>query len=211
MAEERDGAEAPDGTESPRKQRRKYRRRDPETLGESLFWSYANLASAQAGLAQGDSKYGLVHYMIRAKFYKRLNDGTMNIGPIAEDEKLKLVIPQACCYCAATSSLAVDHLLPRSKGGRHAGDNMVWSCKSCNSSKGSKDVLVWLAEQGRFPPLLLLRRYLKLAIEESRDRDILGMSLEEARKQSLPFSVDAIPQRYPPLSELMLWVVPFER
>lgn len=31
-----------------------------------------------------------------------------------------------------------DHLIPISKGGTDAIENLVWSCKSCNTSKGSK-------------------------------------------------------------------------
>lgn len=120
------------------------------------------------------------------------------------------ILPQCCCYCATRSALSVDHLLPRSKGGSHDGDNMVWACKSCNSSKGNKDVLLWLSERNRFAPILLLRRYLKLALEFSLEHGLLDTPLVQARTMDLPFSVDAIPHRYPGPAELALWVVPFE-
>ena len=180
----------------------------PKTLGESLIWSYSNLAMAHAAVSQGASRYGRVHYMIRARLRKGLVAGTMNVAALAEDEKLKLILPQACCYCGAKQSLSVDHLLPKAKGGPHTGDNMIWSCKSCNSSKGKKDVLVWLAERHQFAPILLLRRYLKLAFEIGAERGLLDTPLELAQGLDLPFSIAAIPREYPNPSELVLWVVP---
>lgn len=180
----------------------------PSTIGESLFWSYANLAMAHAAVTQGAKQYGKVHYMIRARLQKGLTDGTMSVAALAEDEKLKLVLPQSCCYCQAKSDLAVDHLLPLAKGGPHDGDNMVWSCRSCNSSKGKKDVLVWLAERKQRPPLLLVRRYLKLALEICAERGLLATPLEAARSLDFPFSLDAIPHQYPDPSAWVLWVVP---
>ncbi len=180
----------------------------PKTLGESLIWSYSNLAMAHAAVTQGANRYERVHYMIRSRLRKGLVTGTMKVGALAEDEKLKIILPQACCYCGAKEPLSVDHLLPKARGGPHTGDNMIWSCKSCNSSKGKKDVLVWLAERNQFAPLLLLRRYLKLAFEISAERDLIDTPLELAQDLDLPFSVDAIPRQYPNPSELILWVVP---
>jgi len=180
----------------------------PSTLGEALYWSYANLAMAHAAVAKGDRQYGRLHYMIRARLRKGLLAGTMSIGPIAEDEKLKLILPQSCCYCGSKASLSVDHLLPRARGGIDAGENMVWSCKSCNSSKGKRDVLVWLNKRERFPPLLLLRRYLKLAVEISAERGLLLTALEALPDDELPFAVAAIPYQYPNPSQLVLWVEP---
>lgn len=182
----------------------------PTNLGESLNWSYANLTMAHAAVAKGEQAYGRVHYMIRSRLHKGLLAGTMSIGPIAEDEKLKLILPQACCYCGTRNLLSVDHLIPKARGGIDAGENMVWSCRTCNSSKGKKDVLVWLKEHDRFPPLLLLRRYLKLAVDITTERGLLSTPLETVADLELPFAVAAIPHQYPKPSELQLWVVPIE-
>ena len=45
-------------------------RRSFDTLGQVLFWSYANLAMADAAVRRGAEKYGVPYYMIRAKLYK---------------------------------------------------------------------------------------------------------------------------------------------
>lgn len=44
-------------------------RRTFDTIGEVLFWSYANLAMADAAIRRGDPFYGRVHYMIRQRLY----------------------------------------------------------------------------------------------------------------------------------------------
>lgn len=175
------------------------------TVGELLYWSYANLGMAHAAVAAKAEKYGRLQFMIRAHLYAGLKKQTMSTGPLAADERLKMVLPQACCYCGSTAHLSADHLIPTARGGSNSGDNLVWACRSCNSSKGARDALEWLAEREQFPPLLLLRRYLKLAVEMSRDRDLLDVPLAEAPE--LPFSLSAIPRSFPQPSQLRLWVV----
>jgi hypothetical protein len=175
------------------------------TVGELLHWSYANLAMAHSAINTKVEKYGRMQFMIRARLYAGLNKQTMNIGPLADDERLKMVLPQACCYCGSQEHLSVDHLIPTKRGGANTGDNLVWACRSCNSSKSARDALEWLAENGQFPPLLLLRRYLKLAIEMSRERNLMNLPLTTAPE--LPFSLSAIPKAYPLPSQLRLWVV----
>ncbi len=39
-----------------------------------------------------------------------------------------------CQYCGSTAE-NVDHVIPRSRGGQHAWDNVVASCRRCNSRK----------------------------------------------------------------------------
>jgi 5-methylcytosine-specific restriction endonuclease McrA len=42
----------------------------------------------------------------------------------------------ACQYCGAAHRLTVDHVVPRSRGGRSTWDNVVTSCAPCNARKG---------------------------------------------------------------------------
>lgn len=175
------------------------------TVGELLHWSYANLAMAHSSITAKAEKYGRTQFMIRSRLYKGLNNQTMSIGPLADDERLKMVLPQACCYCGSRDYLSIDHLIPTKRGGANTGDNLVWACRSCNSSKCARDALEWLVEKNQFPPILLLRRYLKLAIEMSRERNLMDTPLAEALE--LPFSLSAIPHAFPQPSQLRLWVV----
>ncbi|WP_258103368.1 HNH endonuclease [Marinoscillum sp. MHG1-6] len=41
-----------------------------------------------------------------------------------------------CQYCGTNHNLTLDHLIPRSKGGKSTWSNLVTACKHCNSKKG---------------------------------------------------------------------------
>jgi 5-methylcytosine-specific restriction endonuclease McrA len=43
-----------------------------------------------------------------------------------------------CQYCASTSDLTIDHVLPKSRGGRDTWENLVAACVSCNNRKGDR-------------------------------------------------------------------------
>lgn len=43
---------------------------------------------------------------------------------------------QKCQYCGASKDLTLDHVIPKSKGGRSTWENLVAACKLCNSKKG---------------------------------------------------------------------------
>ena len=46
-----------------------------------------------------------------------------------------------CCqYCGTTNDLTLDHLVPRSKGGKSTWNNLVTACKSCNAKKGNQSL-----------------------------------------------------------------------
>jgi hypothetical protein len=51
-----------------------------------------------------------------------------------------------CMYCgrnlkdAPPAEVTLDHLVPCSKGGTNQSDNLVCACRSCNSSRGSRDL-----------------------------------------------------------------------
>ncbi len=74
---------------------------------ELLFWSYANLAMAHTALDKKQNKYATFNYMIRAKLFKGLMEGSMNIRTIFDDEKIKLLSGNMCSYCGVTENLAV--------------------------------------------------------------------------------------------------------
>ncbi len=42
-----------------------------------------------------------------------------------------------CVYCGTKDSLTIDHVVPRSHGGRDSWDNLVTACQKCNARKGS--------------------------------------------------------------------------
>ena len=47
----------------------------------------------------------------------------------------------SCVYCEkqlSTEELSVDHVLPKSRGGKDTWDNLVTACKTCNCAKGDR-------------------------------------------------------------------------
>ena len=153
----------------------------PKTIREHIAWSYANLARAHAALEDGVTKYKVVHHAIRSRIYYGLLSGKVAMRSLYDDERLKMTIPQACCYCGSTRNLAVDHLVPRIRGGADESDNLIWACRSCNSSKGGKDMLVWLTGKGAFPSMLILRRYIKIVARYCEQQDCMSIPLSEMR------------------------------
>ena len=43
-----------------------------------------------------------------------------------------------CQYCGSTHNLTIDHVIPRSKGGKDEWTNLVACCTKCNLKKGDK-------------------------------------------------------------------------
>ena len=173
-----------------------------ETVRQHIAWSYANLARAHAALDSGVHSYGRIHHMIRSRLFKGLSSGTMDMRTLYDDEKVKLNYPQSCCYCGITESLGVDHLIPKIKGGRDSCDNLVWACKSYNSSKRDGDLLDWCGKKGTFPSVLLLRRYTKLVARYCHEHALLDCQLADALKITLVFKIQLLPYSFPALDTL---------
>jgi len=71
-----------------------------------------------------------------------------------------------CQYCGRkfkTSDLSIDHVVPRSRGGRTAWPNVVCACLTCNVRKGGQTPdeaglhLVQTPKEPRFSPVITLR------------------------------------------------------
>ena len=151
---------------------------DPKTVAESLYWSYANLAMAFASSEHDKPEYQQTDYIVRNKLYLGLLRGKLNLGSFLIDEKEKMRSSDACCYCGSQLDLTLDHLIPQFRGGKHSADNLVVACRSCNSSKKALDLMEWMAKRGEFPPLWILRRYLKLAIRYCIENGLMDIMLE---------------------------------
>jgi len=43
-----------------------------------------------------------------------------------------------CQYCSSTDGLTIDHVFPRSRGGKDTWENLATACVPCNNRKGSR-------------------------------------------------------------------------
>ena len=43
-----------------------------------------------------------------------------------------------CLYCGSKDSLTLDHIVPRSKGGKNSWTNLATCCMKCNITKGDR-------------------------------------------------------------------------
>ena len=161
---------------------------------------------AHSAVDKKQNKYGTLNYVIRAKLFKGLKDGSMNMRSIFDDEKMKLQSGQICNYCGSTKYLTLDHVLPKALGGSDSADNLLFVCKTCNSSKGKKDLMEWMVLRGRFLPLFVIRRYLKLVYQFCKIHGLLELKIEELKDMNLPFNIEFMLLTYPDPDQLCLSV-----
>ena len=172
------------------------------TFADLLYASYSGLQTLGFAFAKGKRRYDRECYAFRESVIKRLKAGEMKIGDLYQNIIRQMTSPHdACWYCGRSVSdcgpLTADHIFPRMKGGENVSDNLIMVCRSCNSSKGAKDLLAWYRERGEFPPMRVLAHYLKLVNQYALDSGLLGLSLEELSGMDLPFDFRYLPLPYP--------------
>ena len=145
----------------------------------------------------GAQRYTNIHYSIRERLFKGLMTGDMNTRSMFYDEKIKLQSDRCCVYCGKTRNLQLDHIIPKNKGGKDAGENLVLACRSCNASKNDTDLIEWFSKKGEFPPLDILRNYMKLVIQYCSENNMMDAEVSESHKLNIPFSIEFIPLEFP--------------
>ena len=168
-----------------------------EKVKDKIYISYANLAMAHSAVTKKQDEYEKINLIIRAKLLKGLQNGNVNMRTIFDDEKVKLQTGQICNYCGSNEKLALDHIFPQKYGGKDDAENLVFACKTCNSSKGKKDLKEWMIFRNEFLPLMIIRRYLKLVYKYSTENNLLDKTVSELEKLELPFKIQYLPTEFP--------------
>lgn len=168
-----------------------------EKVKDKIYISYANLAMAHSAVTKKQDEYEKINLIIRAKLLKGLQNGNMNMRTIFDDEKVKLQTGQICNYCGSNEKLALDHIFPQKYGGKDDAENLVFACKTCNSSKGKKDLMEWMIFRNEFLPLMIIRRYLKLVYKYSNENNLLDKTVSELENLELPFKIQYLPTEFP--------------
>lgn len=163
------------------------------------------LVMVHVAVREGKTRYEQKHYIIRNRFRSGYLSGQMKMRPLHDDEKTKIAHATTCCYCGREAKLTLDHMIPQIKGGPHAADNITYACKKCNSSKGPKDMVLWLVSKDQFPAVLVFRRYLKLAARWCEDANLMDTPWDNVPDVALPFDKRSLRVQWPKLSVHRLW------
>jgi hypothetical protein len=112
----------------------------------------------------------------------KLKGGELRMSDIVREDRIMVIEGmKQCAYCDATEGLTWDHLIPRNAGGPDTISNHVPACKTCNSSKGDKDVVDWYrSRKGTNIPRLVWGKYLKLQMDLWQSQGRLDLPLEKA-------------------------------
>ncbi|BAC91671.1 MULTISPECIES: HNH endonuclease [Gloeobacter] len=87
-----------------------------------------------------------------------------------------------CQYCGSKEDLTIDHVVPRSKGGEDAWENVTTACVRCNIKKGNrtpKEAAMPLTTMPRRPHSSLhfeITKHLRGGINEEWRKYVIGMS-----------------------------------
>lgn len=100
-------------------------------------------------------------------------DWVSHLGDANRRVSVRLSRVKECVRCGQEVPVGSrgDHIIPISKGGPDDASNYMPLCRSCNSSKGAKDLADWWRESGRSPaelPADVLCSYVRLTYQESR-------------------------------------------
>lgn len=167
------------------------------TVSDQIYYAYANLAMAYDAVSKGLIKYDRICFMIRSRLYKGLQKGDMKIHSLLDDEKTQVAKWHQMCLLRRRYRDLDRPYDSTNKGGTDISDNLVCACKTCNSSKGKKDIMEWYNDKQSFPPLMLLRRYIKLIYNYCYTDCLPDLKLDDPKLNSLPFSIKSLPINYP--------------
>jgi len=78
----------------------------------------------------GEGGGGLVEFILRLRAAREISD-EMRIAIFARDN-------YTCRYCGRRMDLTIDHVFPKSRGGKATEDNLVTCCNHCNSTKWAR-------------------------------------------------------------------------
>lgn len=126
-----------------------------------------------------------------AKAFGRLREKQKKYPiPIETDQQEFDVIfthmDESCSYCgcAYTSTPTTDHIQAMKNGGRHHISNLTLVCKSCNSAKGNKPLLVFYEQNAlNFPQINLTSVVHHMAYFSGRTFDEVVTELEEQKRK----------------------------
>jgi hypothetical protein len=147
-----------------------------KTIQEEIYYEYAKLISRSA--FNGSLQYGFI-----ANKFKDLREGRMAMSDTIREWQREQELRKECVFCGSTENLQTGYLIPQSRGGSDSADNLVLSCRQCNSSRNDKGVFEWLGlEKKDNLHRLVAGKYLKELYDLHHEKGTLNVSLDVLQK-----------------------------
>ncbi len=144
-----------------------------KTIREEIYYEYAKLMSRSA--FKGQLQYGFI-----TNKFKELKNGAITMSGTIREWQREQELPKECVFCGSTTDLQTDHLIPKARGGSDSADNLVLSCKTCNTSRNDRGIFEWLGLKKKDSlHRLVAGKYLKELYELHSAKGTLGKSIEE--------------------------------
>lgn len=85
------------------------------------------------------------YYVVRERNRRALKlDNPGSVGVSLRDwRRLCERYRQCCAYCGEPGRMQMEHVIPLTKGGRHAIGNILPACRTCNISKNARYLVDW--------------------------------------------------------------------
>lgn len=144
-----------------------------KTIEDLIFYQYSKLIATSTDVEKSD----IHRYKFIMSRVKMLKAGKLTMSESGREEKKQRLSDNCCEYCQSTTNLSWDHLIPRIKSGPDKGENLVFACQPCNSSKGKKGLYTWygLGRKDKIPRIIE-GKYLKLILKIHRSNNTLDAS-----------------------------------
>lgn len=114
---------------------------------------------------------------IRTRNYRALKKFQAEGEPITKEIWNAIVAKHngCCAYCKVeTPYLELDHVVPLSRGGKHAVENIVPACRACNTSKNNRTLDEWTPPT---EPQIILRCRARRGAWKLTDAQVVEMRL----------------------------------
>lgn len=143
--------------------------RNVKTISDVIYYYYAWLVIARA--AGKMDQWGFI-----IQRYNLLKAGKIHMADRDGEIRVQMRTTPECVYCGGQAD-SNDHVIPRNYDGPDRMQNVVRSCKHCNSSKKDNDLVDWwiniLGRDESSLPRIPIGIYLKYSYDWHKMRDSL--------------------------------------
>jgi len=113
-----------------------------EEVQPNVFQQFTFEEWVERGVVKGENVISAAHIAIDApevimSFYPRVHPKKLGKSP----SSIFMRDGGVCWYCGSRRNLTLDHVVPKSKGGKDTLNNIITCCQRCNMVKGDKDVV----------------------------------------------------------------------